>query len=286
MMICKVTLYFLLVTSFLFAREFRVVRPENMRGLGMFAAANQVLGQLYMFETGQLPHVLGLTVDFDNRGLYYDSSCGPNWWTYYFEPIYVGERSNAPLVYPAETEYSKAWQQRRLISRKTAARIIKKYIHIKPHISEKIDAFVCQYFLDYYTIGVHYRGTDKVKEAPKIEYETVFEEIDKQIPQEKKYVLFIATDEIEFLEQAKKRYFNRVVAIEAFRSNRDGLGVHFLNKNNYTIGEEALIDACLLSRCDLLIRTSSNLSLWSTYFNPDLPVVLLNRRYMKTLEPE
>ena len=283
-MICKFVLYFLFITSFLCANEFRVVRLEQNLCLGMFATANQVLGQLYMFETGQLPHVSGLTVDFDNHGLYYDSSRGPNWWTYFFEPIYLG--INAPLVYSTKEQYLEAWQQRRLITRESAAQIIKKYIHIKPHIQQKIDAFAGQYFFDCYTIGIHYRGTDKVKEAPRVEYESVFEEIEKHIPQEKKYVLFIATDEVDFLEQARQRYLHRVVAIEARRSNGGDLGVHFVNKNNYTLGEQALIDACLLSKCDLLIRTSSNLSLWSTYFNPDLPVVLLNQRYMQSVEPE
>ncbi len=179
-----------------------------------------------------------------------------------------------------------AWRHRALMPRAVAAQIVKKYIHIKPHIQKKIDAFVAQFFLDNYIIGIHYRGTDKSKEAPRITYATVFKEIEKHIPQKKPYSLFIATDEIDFLEQARKKHPNRVVAIEARRSDRNGLGGHFLNKNNYTQGEEALIDACLLAKCDLLIRTSSNLSLWSTYFNPDLPVILLNSRYMDTLEPE
>lgn len=285
-MLSKITLYFLLFTSFLGANEFRVIRLENYRSLGMFATANQVLGQLYMIETGQLPHVLGLTVDFGIHGLYYDANSGPNWWTYYFEPINVGERGIGKLVYPNQGQYLEGWRQRRLIPREKAAQIIKKYIRIKPHVQEKIDAFVYQHFLDCYTIGIHYRGTDKAKEAPRIAFETVFEEIEKYIPQEKQYVIFVATDEVDFVEQAKERFPNRVVALDALRSYSGGLGVHFANKNNYTIGEEALIDACLLSKCDLLIRTSSNLSLWSTYFNPDLPVVLLNQRYMRTLEAE
>lgn len=283
-MIYKITLYFLLFTSFLCGKEFRVLTLEYNPSLGMFAAANQVLGQLYMFETGQLPRVSGLTVDFDTYGLYYDPSRGPNWWTYYFEPIYIGKK--ARLVYPTKKQYTAGWKRRMFITKETAAQLVKKYIHIKPHIQQKIDEFTSKYFLDYYTIGIHYRGTDKAKEAPRIEYETVFEEIEKQIPQEEHYVLFIATDEADFLEEARKKYPNRVVAIDAQRSNSGGLGVHFANKNNYTIGEEALIDACLLSKCDILIRTSSNLSLWSTYFNPDLPVVLLNHRYTTTLEPE
>lgn len=284
-MLCRMLFYLFLFTSCLYANEFRVIRLEKNPGLGMFAAANQVLGQLYMFETGQLPKVSGLTVDFDKYGLYYDPSRGLNWWTYYFEPVYAGEKRDSPLAYPTQEQYYKAWQQRRLIPRDIASQLINKYIHIKPEIQEKIDAFIYRFFLDYYTIGIHYRGTDKVKEAPRIAYEKVFKEVERHIPLEKPCLLFIATDEIEFLEHAKSRYSN-VVALDAIRSHSGSAGVHFANKNNYSVGEEALIDACLLSRCDLLIRTSSNLSLWSTYFNPELPVILLNNRYMPTLEPE
>ena len=284
-MIFKITFNFLFFTFFLGANEFRVIRLETNPGIGMFAAANQILGQLYMFETGQLPNVSGLTVNFDKYGLYYDSNHGLNWWTYYFEPIYVGERGESRLVYPTKNQYSEVWGLRRLTPRETAAQIINKYIHIKPHIQKKVDSFVCKYFNDNYTIGIHYRGTDKIKEAPRVPFEEVFKEIEQQIPREKPYVLFIATDETEFLEQAEKRYCN-VVAYDAIRSHGSNKGVHFMNKNNYIVGEEALIDACLLSKCDLLIRTSSNLSLWSTYFNPDLPIILLNQRYDETLEPE
>jgi hypothetical protein len=284
----KYSLIFILTSffSFLCGDEFRVITTEYSSKLGMFAAANQVLGQLYLFETGQLPNVSGLTIDFDTHGLYYDPSCGSNWWTYYFEPLCIGESENANIVYPTEEQYREAWIQRRMIPRETAAQLIKKYIHIKSPIQRKIDAFVDQFFLNKYVIGIHYRGTDKNKEAPRIAYETLFEEVEQNAPKEKPYVLFIATDEVDFLEQAREKYPGCVVAIEAHRSESAGLGVHFINKNNYILGEEALTDAVLLSKCDLLIRTSSNLSLWSTYFNPNLPVILLNQRYLETLEPE
>ena len=43
--------------------------------------------------------------------------------------------------------------------------------------------------------------------------------------------------------------------------------------------ENALIDCILLSKTDLLIRTSSNFSLASTFFNPKLPVIELSKRH-------
>ncbi len=275
-----------LCSSFLYGSEFHIITAENFSGAGMFAAANQILGHLHLFETGQLPKVSGLTVDFGKTGLYYDSDCGPNWWTYYFEPIFVGKREDAERVYPGNEQCWQGWRHRREMSRAEAAEMIKKHIHIKPHIQEKIDAFAAKFFNNTYVIGIHYRGTDKEKEAPRVEYEEVFKEIDAHIPKERIFSLFIATDETVFLEQARIRYPNRVIAIEAHRLEPGSPGVHFANKHNYIVGEEALIDACLLSKCDLLIRTSSNLSLWSTYFNPELPAILLNQRNMKTLEPE
>jgi hypothetical protein len=281
----RLTFAFLSFLSLLCGKEFRIITTGHNPKLGMFAAANQVLGQLYLFETGQLRKVSGLIIDFEKYGLYYDPSCGPNWWTYYFEPICLGDE-RAKRVYPTKAQCYDAWEKRRMISREEAAEIVRKYVRIKPHIQQKIDAFVDRFFVNQYIIGVHYRGTDKSKEAPRMAYEEVFEEIETHIPSDKPYALFIATDEADFLEQARERYPSRVIAIEAHRSTDDGVGFHFANKNNYFLGEEAVIDASLLSKCDLLIRTSSNLSLWSTYFNPDLPVILLNQRHMETLEPE
>lgn len=278
-----------LIISFLTSLEgnqYRVITTQSKANLGMFAAANQVLGQIYMFDTGQLTNVSGLTVDFDKYGLYYDPSHGPNWWCYYFEPINLGNRGDTLTVYPTEEQYAQAWIQRRMLPRSTAAQLVAKHIHVKNHIQRKIDRFVKRHFRNFYMIGIHYRGTDKSKEAPRIAYETVFEQIEKCIPVGKAFRLYVATDESSFLDEVKIRYGNSVVALDAHRSDGGATGVHFENKNNYVLGEEALMDCYLLSRCDLLIRTSSNLSLWSTYFNPNIPVILLNHRFMPTLEPE
>jgi len=263
-----------------------MITAERLPGHGMFGSANYILGHLNLFETGQMPDVSGITVDFGTSGLYYDPNCGSNWWTYYFEPIDFGEKENTQVIYSSNNQSNNAFQQRRKMPKSAAVEIVKKYIHIKPHIQEKVDAFAAQFFQNNYVIGIHYRGTDKSKEAPKVKYVNVLKEINKHIPNNIPYVLFIATDEMEFLELARSIYSTRVIAIDAHRQAIGSPGVHFAHKHNYSIGEEALIDACLLSKCDLLIRTSSNLSLWSTFFNPDLPVILLNQRTLTTLEPE
>ncbi len=73
-------------------------------------------------------------------------------------------------------------------------------------------------------------------------------------------------------------YADRVITYSTQRSD-DQTALHLKFSNNYLHGEEAIIDCLLLSRGSVLIRTSSNLSLWSSYFNPSIPVIELSQRY-------
>ena len=275
----------LIACSALSAGEFHILSTEGFTRLGMFAAANQVLGYLDLYENGGGRFFAGFCVDFGVNGLYYDPERGPNWWDYYFEPISVGKRKGSRVKSVSKEEGFRALIHRRQITRARAGALVKKYVHVKRPILEKVDQFALRHFHGFFTIGVHYRGTDKELEAPRVAYEVVIESILNQIPSDQPYQIFVATDEVPFLETMQQRFPNRVVAIEAHRSVGEQ-GIHLSNDHPHEIGVEALMDALLLSKCDLLIRTSSNLSLWSTYFNPELPVILLNQRICQTLEPE
>jgi hypothetical protein len=57
----------------------------------------------------------------------------------------------------------------------------------------------------------------------------------------------------------------------------DGRPIDVVQGDNRAKGEDAVMDCLLLSRCQYLVRTASNLSLCSTLFSPDMPVMLLNR---------
>lgn len=150
--ICK---HFLFLTSLVFAREFHVIALQDAPNIGMFAAANQILGNLSLYENNQLLGVSGFTVDFGKNGCYYDPAFGPNWWTYYFEPIEVGTRKKARIIYSTSEAHWDAWNHRYSMTRDSAAKLVNKYIHVKSSIQEKIDSFKIEFFQDYYVIGVH-----------------------------------------------------------------------------------------------------------------------------------
>ncbi len=160
------------------------------------------------------------------------------------------------------------------MSREEAHRLIEKYIVVKKPLQKKIEAFIKNHFQDSFIIGIHYRGTDKISEAPRISYEKVFKEIEKAIKGHDSYKLFVATDEQAFLDAISVRYKGKVIFIEAIRST-NGKAIHSSQKNGYQKGEEAVLDCVLLSKTNLLLRTASCLSACSTFFNPTLPVILL-----------
>lgn len=281
----KCFLWFLIAFLPCHAEKFRIIDAREFPRMGMFAFANQILGQLYIYESKKPVEIDGLLVNCGTFGLYYDADYGPNWWNYYFEPLCLGNVERADETPLSKEHYFQAFKKRRELTRVQAAELVKKYIHVKELIHAKVQLFATRYFKGLFTIGIHYRGTDKQLEAPRVCYKQVFDLIEEHLPSDREWQLFVATDESCFLEAIQNQFPGRVIFCDAERSKGD-IGVHFLKGGGYKKGEEALIDALLLSKCDILIRTSSNLSLWSTYFNPHLQTVLLNSNFKSHLNAE
>lgn len=270
----KIIIFFILLwhNTFLYSITYQVSTssPNN----GFFSIFFSVIGALNVYDK-QLNNCTGITINFGNQGIYYDQAYGPNWWHYYFEPIIINDKqpkqpfSNVDLhSFALSALYEMTCQQ--------GHELIKKYIRIKPHIQKKIDDYIRQFFKNQTIIGVHYRGTDKVIEAPPLPYDVVIRLIRNEIEKDPNIKIFVATDEGKFLQSMIKNFPNKIVYIDTFRSF-DGKPVHHSSYSNYRKGEDALIDCILLSQCSKLYRTSSNLSAASTRFNPSLEVILLNK---------
>lgn len=259
-------------------KDYLIVRYPSYNP-GMFFGLNTVICLLDMYDKGE---IAGLKVDFQEDGPYYDPKHGENWWSYYFEPLELGDNRHANVrevtgwegLHPSlHTEFT--------ISKQRVNDLIQQYMRIKPFIQNELNKFVDKHFKNHFVIGIHYRGTDKISEAPKVAYETVVKTVLDQISKYNltDFRIFVATDEEAFFKYMKKHFSKRMVYQQAYRS-KNGQPVHLVNNTHpFERGKEALLDSLLLSHSNLLIRTSSTLSLWSTYFNPHLKVILLNTRY-------
>lgn len=237
------------------------------RDAGMFSIFQEVISLLQHYEKGFFKYI---KVDFAKEGQYYDPNHGPNWWEYYFEQISHNHQSQDTK----EFYYIDSMKIQFCNSRQYCNYLMEKYIHIKPHIQDKINSFIANHFKDAeIVIGVHYRGTDKIstREAPRVPYAVVADTLKQQIENisNKNYLIFIATDEMDLVHYLNEVFPGKIcVNMEAHKSN-----------SNYEKGVNALMDCVLLSKTALLIRTDSNLSLVSSYFNPQVPVIELSKAF-------
>lgn len=126
--------------------------------------------------------------------------------------------------------------------------------------------------------AVHFRGSDKFLEAPRVKTDAVLETAEREMERDRLDRLFVATDEPAFLAQAQQRFGSAVFSIplEAV-STEDGKPAHFTNVNGETKAREALTTMIILSRSRLLVKTKSLLSDWATTLTSNQRVVLVKR---------
>lgn len=204
-----------------------------------------------------------------------------NVWEYYFEPISKLSFNNDDNVYwqyssidgfeiPSldPISYNKRF-------RKIFNSIIKKYIRIKPNIKKKIDSFYKKNMQGKKNIGIHLRGTDKYTEVVPVDPTVILDKANKLAKKlDSNCQFFIATDEENLLNLAKKNLKGKVIFCNSHRS-QNGSPVWDVFNERAILGEEILIESQLLSKCDYFIHTISNVSMAVCYFNPNIKNILL-----------
>jgi len=211
---------------------------------------------------------------------YFEKKYGENVWDYYFEP--VSDYKYCDILtgsYKDDAEYMDSptcFVYRKGGGLRAAARsYIDKYIKIKDAVQKKTQAYYKANMSGRHVLGVHMRGTDRHMDAhvdccspPARLY---VRQIDKYLKIRPEAFIFVATDSEVLLDEIRQRYPQKVIFYDAMRSKNNVEAVHWtLEGSPYKKGEDALVDCLLLSKCDFLIRSISNLSVTSLYFNPHL----------------
>ncbi len=246
--------------------------------VGFFAQLNWCLQIAFYCEgRGLVPLISAVSPQYRDPGR------SPNWLSYFFdvEPVrkpdfvlrdlrqfHLGDRAEIPTI-------------------ERGAALRAKYLPVRPEITQKVESFVAANMAGRNVLGVHFRGTDKTIEAPRVEREVVLQTIERFLQKNPQIdCLFVASDEASFIPYIRDAFPALPVVShdDVFRSTTiQNFYQQDLGEGNYIKGEEALINCLLLSRCNVLIRTTSFLSAWASIFNPALPIVLLNEPYAKSL---
>ena len=135
-------------------------------------------------------------------------------------------------------------------------------------------------------LGIHYRGTDKTWEAPRVSWQHCLNTVKNYLRSHKNISgIFTASDEQGFIDFINKSVTDiPVYSRDDYYRSTDHRPVHSaINVGGYEKGEDALVNAFMLANCTTLIRTTSFLSAWASIFNPNLKVILLNKPHDRML---
>ncbi|NVJ48098.1 MAG: hypothetical protein HWE07_13265 [Cytophagia bacterium] len=238
-------------------------------------------------------------IDFnrENTPYFYDKSKGEDIWEYFFEkvsdytPYEVREwyfqgkiaADSIEQITPEEAHKSHQYDKDRLATfwawekpvdktawmlekRMLGRAYVQKYLKPKTTISKKVELFTSAHFNSSFIIGVHIRGTDfaYAKPTPIETYLNGIAELLKRTPIGA-YQIYVATDQIQYLETFKKHYGDKVLSWNAVRSANHIAPFRQDNISGFQKGEDVLIDILLLSKCDHIFKGAAavgEIALW------------------------
>ena len=162
--------------------------------------------------------------------------------------------------------FKKLLKEKKEISKKiemNPARLVRKHLIPQDDIKNFIESFIAGKFRRK-MIGVHVRHTDNelayfAKWNRGVAVEKIITALDQTLKKEKDAGIFVSTDNQKILEGMKEKYEN-VVFLDKFFDPEDFKPIH-LSRNctkKEEMAKEALIDMCLLARCDYLIYSSKS----------------------------
>lgn len=245
---------------------------------GFFSCFRSTISTIYWCEQNNLvPYI-----DWTNTLFSDKNKPNLNAWEYYFrqlspcpeediiaqENYITGDNENAKQIY---------------------SNIISKYVCIRPEILQKVNDFIFNNFnTKSPNLGIHYRKTDKITagndgmepaSGRPVNIDHFIQTINTYLNMHPDINLFISTD-CEHSLNIFKECFPKIKYYNCFRSN-DNRPIHTTDQgiSPFKKGEDVLIDCLLLSKCDTIIKSCSNVSICSTLFNPWLQTIRMNEIY-------
>ena len=186
-----------------------------------------------------------------------------NAWNYFFENINeysLDEVYQSKNVLFSKNNYPPGMPMSPSKS-KELIEIFKKNIFVKKEITEIFDDYYKNNISGKKVLGVHFRGCDlktyRGHPFPPTTKQMV--NICKKLI-DKYDLLFLSTEEKKYQEVFDKEFKNKVIYFNSYRSYKNAYLYYPRANHRYLLGRDILIESMLLSSCDGLVFTNSNVS--------------------------
>lgn len=247
------------------------------RSVGFFSDLFTVIRNISNFELENKPW----GVLWGNESCYHDSQYGHNVWEYYFEPISVPIGNDTTVEFP----------ELKLLEGKNFRQTVNFYLNKFAKLNSTVAKIVKdneEGFIKNNVLGVHIRRTDKFDYilhyeppvAEPVSLDKIEDTVDRLLKIKKYNKIYLATDDMESFDRFKTKYDKKVISIDAFKgTGKQSIHLYHKNISGYKKGLDALLDCIFLSKCSFLVRSTSNLSVFSQFYNLNLKHINVNEIY-------
>jgi len=213
-----------------------------------------------------------------------------NLWLHFFEVLAFDRR-------PSQMEETRRFARTSMTARRAYAmykfdftwrqvygHLYQRYIRVKPEIQARADAVHQTAMAGHYRVGVHCRhprhDTECLHRSPSLaRYVATVRAL---LPANGSWVVFLASDYEPAVGAFRSAFGERLVMQPGVRRALTA-GDEQMHHGNSTpgveLGEQVLIDALLLARCDAFVHVTSNLATAVGYMNPKSRMVYCETKF-------
>lgn len=264
---------------------------KTIDNVGLFSSLDTLLSTLAVSEQDGIPTY----VDWTDATNYLDEP--GNLFDHLFEQPF-GIRKNdldaydivetvvhsKPYWIAENSVYKHSWNTISAERIRASSRLFQKYITVRPEIVAKAQEFFDTHLMEGKTLGVHLRGTDKryvmtMAHAPSPMVSSFVSAAFTELKKRKYTHLYCISDDQKmldtFVHSIRQKYPAAMLTIvyPATQRSTDGRPLHMKGAINKKLlhAKSALEESLILSMCSYIIKTSSNLSMFSVFMRPNVP---------------
>lgn len=244
---------------------------QRAYGRGLLSLASAVVCHVHVAHRYRLTPYVDLRshyteykdADFENS----PECTSDNPWEYYFKPVSqltTAAPADAPLRLYSSLGFPLGYPRKMLVSQVQSLRDIASRI-LQPVDSIGKDVAAVMQQLRAPVLAVHFRGQEQ-KTMPyhplSPTRSQIFAAIDKALDQHGFASIFLATEDLDYHDILKSRYGERLISMPHFRT-RAPVNAYRINPrpmHRYLLGREILTDTLIMSQCDGLVSSTSNVT--------------------------
>jgi hypothetical protein len=155
------------------------------------------------------------------------------------------------------------------------------HVHVREELRRRVDELWGEVGGSSRSVGVHFRHSGHSHECPREipSIDVVIDRTRRQLRGDSSAVVVLATDVREAVDSFRDAFGDRLlVQPDVARAPAADTQYDWGLPPCVALGEQALIDALLLARCEVLLHTTSNLATAVGYMNPRLRMIYCEPR--------